>query len=126
MELANRANVLAEAGSLEDDIDPESCNEIAQDDPGGRAGAVPKGEGLIAPQVRGEQAGCNPLRTQSSRPPIARRHDFSGQVARKCEWTRHAKKISGHQQRNHCQSSPVSPRQHTCQIHWCDLWAEEP
>src|SRR5216683_5590843 len=89
MELANRANVLAEAGSLEYDIDHESRNKIAHDDPDGRAGTVPEGKGLITPQVRSPQAGCNPLRTQSSRPPIARKHDFSGQIARKGEGTGH-------------------------------------
>src|SRR5260370_20530933 len=125
MELGNRANVLAEAGSLEYDIDHESRNKIAHDDPGGRAGTVPEGKGLITPQVRCEQAGCNPLRTQSSRPPLAREHDFSGPLARKGEGTGHAKKIAGHQQRNHSQSSPVSPRQHTTQVQGCDLWAEE-
>src|SRR6266849_5630204 len=126
MELANRANILAEAGSLEGGIDNECRNEIAQDDPRSRAGAVPKGKGLVCPQVRGEQAGRNPLRAQSSRPAVARGHELSGEIARKCEWTRHAKKIAGQQERNHSQSSPVSPREHTGQVHWRDLWPEEP
>src|SRR5437899_2697255 len=126
MELANRANVLAEGGSLEDAIDQESRDEIAQDDPGGCAGAVPKGKGLIRPKVRGEQAGRNPLRAQSSWPAMARGHELSGQIARKCEWTRHAKKIAGHQQCDDGQSSPVSPGQHTSQVHRRDLWTKEP
>src|SRR5712671_4310101 len=98
MKLANRANILAEAGSLEDGIDHESRDEIAQDDPCSRAGAIPKGKSLVCPQVHGEQAGRNPLGTQSSRPPIAGGHELSGKIARKCEWTRHAKKITGHQE----------------------------
>jgi hypothetical protein len=93
MKLANRANVLAEAGALEQTIDHESRDEIAQDDPGRQAGAVPKGKRLISPQVGGEQAGRNPLGAQAFRPAIARGNELSGEIARKREGTRHAKRL---------------------------------
>src|ERR1700693_980163 len=101
MELTDRANVLAEAGSLENAIHHKSSDEIAQDDPGSPAWAVPKRECLVRPQVSGEQAGRDPLGPHLFRPPIARRRELSSKIAGESEWTCHAKKIAGHQQRNH-------------------------
>src|SRR6185295_14684345 len=97
MKLANRADVLAEAGALEDGIDGEGRDKIAQDDPRCRARFVPKRERLIGPQVRAEQSHGDPFGAQPARPAIARGHKLSGQISGKCEWTRHAKKISGYE-----------------------------
>src|SRR5579871_4234437 len=126
MELADRANVLAKASSLEDAINRERGGEIADNNPGGRARPVPKGKGLIGPKVGAKEAGRDPLRTQRFWPVIAGRQELSSEVARKCEWTRHAKQIADHQQRNHSQPSPVSPRQDTSQVQRSDLRSKEP
>ena len=77
MELANRADLLTEAGSLEDDIDPERRDEVTNDDPSCGARTVPKRERFIRPQVRDEQTHRDPFRTQSARPAKAGSHELS-------------------------------------------------
>ena len=72
VELADRADILAEGCAAEEAVDDEGGREVGQDDPGGPPGTVPESERLVSPQEDREQerppATCSATSAASSGP----------------------------------------------------------
>src|SRR5258706_7689636 len=104
MQLADGTEVLAEAGSVENDIDGERGGKIPEYDPRCGARRVPQRERFIGPQVQGQQACRDPLGAQAVWPAKTRGHELPGEISWKRKWAGHAEQISSHQQRDNGQA----------------------
>ena len=75
VELADRADILAERRTAEEAVDDEGRREVGQDDPGGPPGAVPEGKRLVGPEearrARRPPATCSATSAASSGPAAA-------------------------------------------------------
>src|SRR3989442_12151185 len=68
VELADGAHVLAEARALEEAVDHQRGDKIADDHPRSPPRAVPKAERFIGPEACGHNPNAEPIRTQPVRP----------------------------------------------------------
>src|SRR5262249_54989279 len=100
MKLADRADVFAEARAFEQKVDGDGRGEIADDDPGGGAGAIPKRESFVGPEIDDEQGRGDPFRAEPGRPAKSRSDEFARQVAGERKGACHAKQISGEKERD--------------------------
>ena len=125
VELADWANMFAEARTFEEAVHKHGGGEVENDDPSRPPRGFPEVEKLVGPEKKHQQGDGEPLGAQESRPAVRCGKNSASEIPRKGERTCHTKKISCYQQSENTQASPVRPWQHTSEIHRPDLWTEK-
>jgi hypothetical protein len=111
VELANRAQIFAEVGAREDQIDNERGRKVCEDEICRGARQRPEIEQLVAEQHRDKQRDADPFRAEPSREAKPGRPDAATRVANEYERTARAEQVAGGEQRDHQQPAIVHPRQ---------------
>ena len=125
VELAERADPLAERGVLEHGVDGEGGGEIGDDEPGRPPRRAPQVEQLVGVEDEHEEPQRQPLGAQPAGPAQDRFEEAPGERPREHEGTGHAEQVAGREQHQDERPPVVHPGEQRGEVAGRELGAEE-
>ena len=124
-ELTDRAEVFTEGRSGEQQINRERKCEVAQYEPGRRAGQGPQIEELVGEEHRDKERDADPFHAKPARPSSRRCPQPPAVIPYEHERAARAEEVPRHEQRDDQPSAILHPREDRGEIGGCDLGTEE-
>src|SRR5258708_669744 len=98
VKLADWTDIFTKRGAPKETVDDKGCEEVADRNPSGPPGTIPKGKRLIGPKKHDEQDDRQPLAPQPARPTSALREPAPCERTWQHKRTGHAEDIAHREQ----------------------------